>query len=354
MIDTEGGTQTISRYIYGHFFEHLGRCIYDGLWVGKNSTIPNINGFRPLDTRAGTRQPGVVIETSITYEQIELWRDRTYHRTPQRQVRDIPGALRFVNETGFCFAFTARRSELPCLWHAACGERHPLYPEHTHSDPFIGLVWQAKDELPARRALYYGKAIKKRPSMISLEYLPAFYRLIATDRSEDRYIADYMAGRLSPAAKRIMDALSERSPQITAELKLSSGCAHPRKRAEFDRGMAELQMGMHLCKIAEFYDPFTFLWDRFTSRYQPEVEAALELSPEQARLQILQQFFRLAGAAADIDIQRLFAWSLADIGRALEALAAEGLIHPVRVENQSNRKLNYFCFKSFPAAYTEC
>jgi len=45
-IDTEGATQTISRHIYGHFSEHLGRCIYDGLWVGKNSTIPNINGFR--------------------------------------------------------------------------------------------------------------------------------------------------------------------------------------------------------------------------------------------------------------------------------------------------------------------
>jgi len=307
-----------------------------------------------VSTGAGAGQSGAEIESSITYEQIELWRDHTYHRTPRRQVRDIPGALRFVNETGFCFAFTARHSELPCLWHAACGERHPLYPEHTHSDPFIGLVWQAKDELPARRALYYGKAIKKRPSLISLEYLPAFYRLIAGDRGEDRYIADYMAGRLSPAAKRIMDALNERSPQITSELKLSSGCAHPRKRAEFDRGMAELQMGMHVCKIAEFYDPFTFLWERFTSRYQPEVEAARGHSPEQARIRILQQYFRLAGAAAGQDIQRLFAWQPADIDRALEALVAEALIRPVRVEGQNTKKIKYFCFKSFPAAYTEC
>jgi alpha-N-arabinofuranosidase len=37
---------TISRYIYGHFAEHLGRCIYDGFWVGKESKIPNINGIR--------------------------------------------------------------------------------------------------------------------------------------------------------------------------------------------------------------------------------------------------------------------------------------------------------------------
>ncbi|WP_162011709.1 alpha-N-arabinofuranosidase [Streptococcus sp. S784/96/1] len=36
----------ISKYIYGHFAEHLGRCIYEGLYVGEDSTIPNINGMR--------------------------------------------------------------------------------------------------------------------------------------------------------------------------------------------------------------------------------------------------------------------------------------------------------------------
>ncbi len=30
----------ISRHIYGHFAEHLGRCIYEGLWVGPDSPIP--------------------------------------------------------------------------------------------------------------------------------------------------------------------------------------------------------------------------------------------------------------------------------------------------------------------------
>ena len=29
----------ISRHIYGHFAEHLGRCIYGGFWVGKDSPI---------------------------------------------------------------------------------------------------------------------------------------------------------------------------------------------------------------------------------------------------------------------------------------------------------------------------
>jgi alpha-N-arabinofuranosidase len=37
---------TISRHIYGHFSEHLGRCIYDGFWVGEDSEIPNTRGIR--------------------------------------------------------------------------------------------------------------------------------------------------------------------------------------------------------------------------------------------------------------------------------------------------------------------
>lgn len=37
---------TINKNIYGHFSEHLGRCIYEGLYVGEDSNIPNVNGIR--------------------------------------------------------------------------------------------------------------------------------------------------------------------------------------------------------------------------------------------------------------------------------------------------------------------
>ena len=36
----------IAPEIYGHFSEHLGRCIYEGLYVGEDSDIPNVNGMR--------------------------------------------------------------------------------------------------------------------------------------------------------------------------------------------------------------------------------------------------------------------------------------------------------------------
>lgn len=36
----------IQKEIYGHFAEHLGRCIYEGIYVGEDSDIPNTNGMR--------------------------------------------------------------------------------------------------------------------------------------------------------------------------------------------------------------------------------------------------------------------------------------------------------------------
>ena len=45
---------TISPNIYGHFIEHLGRCVYEGIWVGPDSKIPNEDGFR-LDTLRALR-----------------------------------------------------------------------------------------------------------------------------------------------------------------------------------------------------------------------------------------------------------------------------------------------------------
>ncbi len=45
-IHPEDTGSTIHPEVYGHFAEHLGRCIYDGIWVGENSPIPNTAGFR--------------------------------------------------------------------------------------------------------------------------------------------------------------------------------------------------------------------------------------------------------------------------------------------------------------------
>ena len=45
-VDASKTGATINRNIFGQFAEHLGHGIYDGIWVGRNSTIPNTRGIR--------------------------------------------------------------------------------------------------------------------------------------------------------------------------------------------------------------------------------------------------------------------------------------------------------------------
>lgn len=45
-VHPQQGTQIINKEIYGQFAEHLGTCIYGGLWVGEDSSIPNVKGYR--------------------------------------------------------------------------------------------------------------------------------------------------------------------------------------------------------------------------------------------------------------------------------------------------------------------
>jgi alpha-L-arabinofuranosidase len=46
IINTDITQGKINKNIYGHFAEHLGRCIYEGIWVGEDSFIPNTKGIR--------------------------------------------------------------------------------------------------------------------------------------------------------------------------------------------------------------------------------------------------------------------------------------------------------------------
>ncbi|MBN1349603.1 hypothetical protein JXJ21_09350 [candidate division KSB1 bacterium] len=269
----------------------------------------------------------------LTADRIETLRDRRFRRNKLLQVKTIEEALDFVNEVGFCFAFAAKNSELPCLWHAACGARNPVMPQHTHHDPYIGLVWQAKDVLPAQRKIYYGKALKKRPTMISLDYFPFFYKLIRSDDEPEDYVIRYMDGELSVPARRIMDALMEAAPQITRELKQASGYSHPRQRYEFDNAMAELQMQLYIVKIGELSDPFTFVWDLVDNRFPEAVESASRITEEAAYRNILLKYFENVVVADKNQIMRLFGWSDHIVIDILQDLSADGVLEEMVIES---------------------
>ncbi|HWA00814.1 MAG TPA: alpha-L-arabinofuranosidase C-terminal domain-containing protein [Caulobacterales bacterium] len=77
----------ISRYIYSQFSEHLGRGVYDGIWVGPGSRIPNTRGIRN-DVVAALRELQVpaLRWPGGCFGELYHWRDGVGPR-PQRPVR---------------------------------------------------------------------------------------------------------------------------------------------------------------------------------------------------------------------------------------------------------------------------
>ncbi|MBZ5582858.1 MAG: twin-arginine translocation signal domain-containing protein, partial [Acidobacteriia bacterium] len=67
---------TIAPEIYGHFVENLGGVIYDGLWVGEGSRIPNIGGFRRELVEALKKvKPGMIRWPGGCFADQYDWRD---------------------------------------------------------------------------------------------------------------------------------------------------------------------------------------------------------------------------------------------------------------------------------------
>ena len=76
IINVDQGKDTISKYIYGHFSEHLGHCIYGGIYVGENSPIPNTRGIRN-DVVAALKEisPAVVRWPGGCFADTYHWKD---------------------------------------------------------------------------------------------------------------------------------------------------------------------------------------------------------------------------------------------------------------------------------------
>lgn len=275
---------------------------------------------------------------SYTWEEIERWRDKVHRRKPGLAVRSQRKALEFVNQMGFCFAFKSENSELPSLWHAACGQRHPIMPEHTHSDPAISFVWEMKDVLPAEKKIYYGKVLKRRPTMVSLDFFAYFYVLAHRTGEPDEFRREFLRGNLSSLARDIMEALDDSWPQVTKGLKLAVGKHRPSDRKAFDNAITELQMKMFIAKVAERRNPFTFEWAPVHEVYRGQVRKAARITQDVARDRILAQYFQIQLVGTVHAIHHLFGWEKQSIFRSLGNLIQKGIITPnIRVDGRDSR-----------------
>lgn len=114
------------------------------------------------------------------------------------RVRSKRDALRFVNTLGFCFAFTPGPGDLPGLFDVLAARS---------VDRMWSQTWQWKDELATDRRLFYGRLLKRKPTFVSLQYLPHFFSLTGNVGEPDDYAQAYREGRLSLLAKEIYEYL---------------------------------------------------------------------------------------------------------------------------------------------------
>jgi hypothetical protein len=259
-------------------------------------------------------------------EDLERRRDRRFRRLPRLRVHNERTALQFVDDVGFCLVFTNRTQELPCLWAAVCGRRDPVFPEHSHHDPELMLTWNLKDLLPAKRLVYYGKLIFGKPSMVSLAHFPAFYALHGPPHDE-QYRYDYDNGLLSRAAKQIMDALVERHPLTTKELKLNTRLHTSKSRPIFDQAIAELQRKLYITMIEARYEPtFTYVWDLLEAWLPEPVACGREIRREEAIYHLTRHYLSVVYYASLAQIERVVGVPRVEVEAAVSRLQDESAI----------------------------
>src|SRR5437667_5810061 len=243
----------------------------------------------------------------VTADSLRRLRDRRFHRLPTHRVQGERGALAFVRDVGFCSTFYRFPEGVACLWVAVAGRANPRWPRHSHHDAGIGLTWSLKDRLPASKRVYYGKLLKGRPLLVSLDLFPMFYALVRGRQRARDYKVEYAAGRLSHTARRIMDAMLDEHPQYTRELRANAFMLEPSKTREFERAMAELQQGLWLVKSEERYEPtFSYRWDLLEAWLPEEVAEGRCLPREAAVAGVIERYTRGAVFTTERALARLF------------------------------------------------
>jgi Winged helix DNA-binding domain len=257
----------------------------------------------------------------MTAQSLRSLRDRRFRRSPARRVQDARGALAFVREVGLCSTFYRFPEGVACLWEAVAGRSNPRWPRHSHHDAGVGLTWELKDTLPARKRVYYGKLLKGRPLLVGLDLFPAFYALVRGRQRARDYRVEYEAGRLSHTARRIMDAMIREHPQYTRELRANVFMLEPAKTRGFERAMAELQQGLWLVKREERYEPtFSYRWDLLEAWLPEAVAEGRRLPREAAVERLIERYTRGAVFTTERALARLFGIASDEVARAVARL----------------------------------
>lgn len=267
--------------------------------------------------------------TALSPRRLERLRDHAFRRLPALRIRGERAALAFVESVGLCSTFYRFPEGLACLWEAVAGRREPRWPRHSHHDAGVGLTWELKDLLPAKRRVYYGKLLKGHPLLVALDVFPFFYALVRGRQRARDYRAEYEAGRLSLTAKRILDAMLREHPQLTRELRANSFMLESSKTREFERAMAELQQGLWVVKIEERYEPtFSYRWDLLEA-WLPELVGEGRRIPRGRAVETLFERYARSAVFTTVPLMaRLFGLQRDEVEQSVGRLVRRGALVP--------------------------
>jgi alpha-N-arabinofuranosidase len=159
---------TINPRVYGQMTEHIGRVIYEGIWVGPDSKIPNVNGLRTDTIDALKRvKPSVIRWPGGCFADAYQWQDGVGppQQRPLRHnhwwLRDEPNTFgtdeflefcRLLNAEPFLNANVGTGSTAEALnWLEYCngtgnGTYAQMRARNGHPDPYGVRLWGIGNE----------------------------------------------------------------------------------------------------------------------------------------------------------------------------------------------------------------
>jgi len=283
-----------------------------------------------------------VVET-ITEEWIEERRARNYHRTPDLRIESPEAARAFVDEVGFCQFWPTKEAELPNLFHAIAGRVRPVPTQH--DDPDLSKSWRWKDAALGKRKWYYGKVLRKRATLISLEMLPLFYASSENLGEVDDYLDEYRAGNMTAEAKWIYEALLEHGPLDTIQLRQKASLSSSGAKSRFDRALVELQAGFKVLPIGVARAGrwrYAFTYEILLRHFPKLPEQSRAIKRSVAQRALVLRYLDNVVATDRAMIKRIFhvlKWTSAELERSISALLKKGDARELQVSGSSKAQL---------------
>jgi len=259
----------------------------------------------------------------INLKKLQTLRTRTFNLPPNKRLSSQRAALTFVNKRGFTYFWPIKGIDLPSLWTAVAGDR-PVADKH--DDPGH-VTWGWKDDALDKKIWYYGKILRGKATMISLDVAPYFYALSENYGSpEEDYLIAYREGRLTQASKQVYETLLDKGAMNTLDLRKESKLSNA-KDSEFNKALEQLQRDFKILPVGVAQAgawKYSHIYEITTRHFPDLAEQARKIKESEARMKILELYFDMLGAADLRDVNKLFGWGNEVVKKTVNRLMENG------------------------------